>query len=50
MFGNDFLLRIKPYAVLRIRDVYPIPDQGSDFFPSRIRIKELEYFNPKICF
>ncbi len=30
-------------TVLRIRDVYP----GSDFFPSRIRIKELKYFNPK---
>jgi hypothetical protein len=31
-------------AVLRIRDVYP----GSDFFISRIRIKEFStYFNPK---
>jgi hypothetical protein len=37
--------------MLRIRDVYP----GSKFFPfriqgqkdSRIRIKELKYFNPK---
>jgi hypothetical protein len=27
--------------VLRIRDVYT----GSDYFPSRIRIKELKYFN-----
>ncbi len=30
-------------TVLRIRDVYP----GSYFFPSRIRIKEFKYFNPK---
>jgi hypothetical protein len=30
-------------AVLRIRDAYP----GSEFFPSRIRIKEFEHFNPK---
>ncbi len=28
-------------TVLRIRDVYP----GSDFFPSRILIKEFKYFN-----
>jgi hypothetical protein len=26
--------------------VYP----GSEFFPSRIRIKEFKYFNPKNCF
>jgi hypothetical protein len=32
--------------VLRIRDVYP----GSEFFPSRIRIKEFKYFNPKKWF
>jgi hypothetical protein len=32
--------------VLRIRDVYP----GSEFFPSRIRIKEFKYFNPKKLF
>jgi hypothetical protein len=32
-------------AVLRIQDVYP--DPGSEFFPSRIRIKEFKYFNPK---
>ena len=31
-------------AVLRIRDVYP----GSEFFPSRIRFKELKYLNPTI--
>jgi hypothetical protein len=29
--------------VLRIRDVYP----GSEFFPSRFRIKEFKYFEPK---
>jgi hypothetical protein len=42
-------------AVLRIRDVYSgsrirlfsIREPGSDFFPSRIRIKEFKYFNPK---
>jgi hypothetical protein len=33
-------------AVLRIWDIYP----GSDFFPSRIRIKEFKYFNPKKWF
>jgi hypothetical protein len=27
-----------------------IPDPGSDFFPSRIRIKEFKYFNPKKWF
>jgi hypothetical protein len=27
-----------------------IPDPGSEFFPSRIRIKEFKYFNPKKCF
>ncbi len=32
--------------VLRIRDVYP----GSEFFPSRIRIKEFKYFNPNKWF
>ncbi len=32
--------------MLRIRDVY----LGSEFFPSRIRIKELKYFNPKKSF
>jgi hypothetical protein len=32
-------------AVLRIRD-----DPGSEFFPSRIRIKEFKYFNPENCF
>jgi hypothetical protein len=32
------------FPVLRIRDVYP----GFEFFPSRIRIKELDYFSPKI--
>ncbi len=35
------IFSIKP--VLRIRDVYP----WSDFFPSRIPIKEFKYFNPK---
>ncbi len=42
-------------TVLRIRDVYrrsrirlfSIPDPGSKLFPSRIRITELKYFNPK---
>jgi hypothetical protein len=24
-----------------------VPDPGSEFFPSRIRIKEFSYFNPK---
>jgi hypothetical protein len=35
-------------GVLRIRDVYP----GSRIriFPSRIRINDFEYFNPKNCF
>jgi hypothetical protein len=33
-------------TVLRVRDVYP----GSEFFPSRILIKEFKYFNPKNCF
>jgi hypothetical protein len=36
--------------VLRIRDVYPGSDffsPGSELFPSRIRIKEFKYFNPK---
>jgi hypothetical protein len=27
-----------------------IPDPGSEFFPSRIRIKEFKYFNPKKWF
>jgi hypothetical protein len=27
-----------------------IPDPGSDFFPSRIHIKEFKYFNPKNSF
>ncbi len=35
-------------AVLRIRDVYS--DPGSEFFPSRIRIKEFQSFNPKKWF
>jgi hypothetical protein len=33
-------------AVLRIRDVYPDPGSG----PSRIRIREFKYFNPKKWF
>jgi hypothetical protein len=33
-------------TALRIRDVYP----GSEFFPSRIHIKEFKYFNPKKWF
>jgi hypothetical protein len=47
-------------TVLQIRDVYPgsririfsIPDPVSEFFPSRIRIKEFKYFifNPKKFF
>ncbi len=40
-------------AMLRIRDVIPKPGSkffhtGSEFFPSRIRIKEFKYFKPKI--
>ncbi len=31
------------FSVLRIRDVYP----GSELFPSRTRVKEFKYFNPK---
>jgi hypothetical protein len=27
-----------------------IPDPGSEFFPSRIRIKEFKFSNPKTCF
>jgi hypothetical protein len=27
--------------------LFSIPDPGSEFFPSRIRIKEFKYFNPK---
>jgi hypothetical protein len=27
-----------------------IPDPGSEFYPSWIRIKEFKYFNPKHCF
>jgi hypothetical protein len=34
------------HSVSRIRDVFP----GSDFFPSRIRIKEFKYFNKKKWF
>jgi hypothetical protein len=33
----------------RIR-IFSIPDPGSEFFPSRIRIKEFKYFNPKQLF
>ncbi len=39
--------------MLRIRDVYPGSDffhPGSEFFPSRIRIKEFKYFYPKKWF
>jgi hypothetical protein len=36
-----------PVAIFQwVRDV----DTGSDFFPSRIKIKEFKYFNPKNCF
>ncbi len=49
--GGDKQLR----TVLRIRDVFPNPGSrdptffhpGSEFFPSRIRIEEIKYFNPK---
>jgi hypothetical protein len=27
-----------------------VADLGSEFFPSRIRIKEFKYFDPKNCF
>jgi hypothetical protein len=37
---------ITSHPMLRIRDVYP----GSEFFPSRIRIKEFKYFYPKKWF
>jgi hypothetical protein len=30
--------------------MFSIPDLGSEFFPSRIRIKKLKYFNPKNWF
>ncbi len=45
-----FLKHFSP--VLRIR-IFSIPDSnffhsGSEFFPSRIRINELKYFEPKI--
>ncbi len=33
----------------RIR-IVSIPDPGSELFPSRIRIKEFKYFNPKKWF
>jgi hypothetical protein len=29
-------------------EFFSIPDPGFDFYPSRIRIKEFKYFNPKI--
>ncbi len=38
----------RPPLVLRIRDVHP--DPGSEFFPSRIRIKEFKYLTPKSGF
>ncbi len=37
------------FSGLRIR-LFSIPDPGSEFFSSRIRIKELKYFNPKNWF
>jgi hypothetical protein len=48
--------QVAPHLLLRIRDVYSgsgifyISDPGSEFFPSRIRIKEFKYFNPKKLF
>jgi len=50
--------RILLATELRIQDVFPrsriqifsIPDPGSSSFPSRIRIKDFKYFNPKNCF
>jgi hypothetical protein len=30
--------------------LFSIPDPGSEFFPTRIRIKEFKYFNPKKWF
>jgi hypothetical protein len=42
---NAFWINFSRFlAMLRIRDVYP----GSEFFPSRIRIKEFKYFNSRI--
>jgi hypothetical protein len=38
--------KIVENPVLRIRNKH----HGSEFFPSRIRIKEVKYFNPKNCF
>ncbi len=48
MPGQDMagLSKVPYQPVLRIWDVYP----GSEFFPSRIRIKKFKYFNPKNCF
>jgi hypothetical protein len=38
-----------PGCLSRIR-LFPIPDPGSELTPSRIRIKEFVYFNPKKWF
>ncbi len=46
-------ISIRSTLYLRIRDLYPgsrILDLGSVFFPSRIRIKEFKYINPKKWF
>jgi hypothetical protein len=40
-----------PGCLSRIPEpTFSIPDPGSEFFPSRILIKEVKYFNPKKCF
>jgi hypothetical protein len=36
-----------PGCLSRIR-LFSIPDPGSEFFTSRILIKEFKYFNPKM--
>ncbi len=30
--------------------IFSIPDPGSDFFPSQVRLKEMKYFNKKLIF
>jgi hypothetical protein len=44
-----FLSVADPGCLPRIR-IFSIPDPGSEFFQSRIRIEEFKYFCPKNCF
>ncbi len=46
--GSDMFIP-DPICLSRIR-LFSIPHPGSEFFPSRIRIKEFQYFNPKKWF